>query len=90
MRLARALLPQLPRRSLDYVTHYFGVEIRARHRAMGDALATAHVLTRLLRVAEDRGATTWGGLTALLSKGSARARRRRSAWPRGVSVDPTL
>ena len=90
VRLARALLPQLPRRSLDNVTRYFGVDIRARHRAMGDALATAHVLTRLLRIAEDRGATTWGGLTALLAGGTSRGRRRRSAWPRGVSVDPTL
>lgn len=90
VRLARALLPQLPRRSLDSVTHYFGVEIAARHRAMGDALATGHVLTRLFRVAEDRGVTTWGGLSDLLSGRAPRVRRKRSAWPRGVSVDPTL
>lgn len=93
VRLARLLLPQLPRRSLDNVTHYLGVDIGARHRAAGDALATAHVLTRLLQVAEDRGATTWGALCRLLdgSRGGGRTRsRRRSAWPRGVSIDPTL
>lgn len=90
VRLSRALLPQLPRKSLDSVTHYFGVEISARHRAMGDALATAHVLTRLLRLAEDRGAETWGALSDLMSGRAPRVRRRRSAWPRGVSVDPTL
>jgi DNA polymerase III subunit epsilon len=90
VRLARALLPQLPRKSLDSVTHYFGVEIAARHRAMGDALATAQVLTRLLRIAEDRGASTWGALSELLAGRAPRVRRKRSAWPRGVSIDPTL
>ncbi|MEO7966722.1 MAG: 3'-5' exonuclease [Gemmatimonadaceae bacterium] len=90
VRLARALLPQLPRKSLDSVTQYFGVEIAARHRAMGDALATAHVLTRLIRIAEDRGATTWNALSDLLSGRAPRVRRKRSAWPRGVSIDPTL
>ncbi len=90
VRLARVLLPQLPRRSLDAVTHYFGIGIEARHRALGDALATAHVLVRLLRLAEDRGADTWRGLMALLARRSARSSRRRSALPRGVDVDPTL
>lgn len=90
VRLSRLLLPQLPRRSLDAVTHYFGIDIGARHRAAGDALATAHVLVRLLRLAEDRGATTWRELFALLHAGRARAPRRRSAMPRSVDIDPTL
>lgn len=90
VRMARTLLPQLPRRNLDSVTRYFGVEIAARHRAAGDALATAQVLTRLIRLAEDQGASTWGELTALLAAPSGAKRRRRSPWPRGVSVDPTL
>lgn len=90
VRLSRALLPHLPRRSLDAVTHYFGIDIGARHRAAGDALATAHVLLRLLQLAEERGATTWRGLMALLYRGHARTARRRSAMPRGVDVDPTI
>lgn len=90
VRLSRALLPQLPRRSLDAVTHYFGIDIGARHRAAGDALATAHVLLRLLQLAEERGASTWRELMALLQGGRARAARRRSALPRSVDIDPTL
>jgi len=90
VRLARHLLPQLPRRSLDAVTHYFGIDIGARHRAAGDALATAHVLVRLLRLAEDRGAVTWRELDALLHRGRSRTTRRRSAMPRGVDIDPTI
>ncbi len=90
VRLARALLPQLPRRSLDAVTHHFGIDIGARHRAAGDALATAHVLVRLLHLADERGVSTWRELLALLQGGRSRASRRRSALPRGVDVDPTI
>ncbi|MCC6931167.1 MAG: 3'-5' exonuclease [Gemmatimonadaceae bacterium] len=90
VRLARHLLPHLPRRNLDSVTHHFGIDIGARHRAAGDALATAHVLVRLLRLAEERGALTWRELDALLHRGRARTSRRRSAMPRGVDIDPTV
>ena len=90
VRLARTLLPHLPRRSLDAVTRYFGLDIGARHRAAGDALATAHVLTRLIGLAEAQGATTWRELTSLMQHGHTRTRTRHSAMPRGVDVDPTL
>lgn len=84
VRMARRLLPQLPRRSLDRVADYYGVEIAARHRAAGDAVATAEVLLALLRDAADRGATSWDALDALLTAPSAARRRRRrpSAMPR--------
>jgi DNA polymerase-3 subunit epsilon len=93
VRLARKLLPQLPRRSLDHVARYYGVEIGSRHRAGGDALATAQVLLRLLRDAADRGCATWPELESLLATPSAAhrrgGRRRRSAMPRPVDRDPT-
>ncbi len=85
VRLARRVLPQLPRRSLDHVTRHYGIEIGARHRAAGDAIATAEVLRRLLRDAADRGVTTWEELDMLLSRGTGGARRRRrSALPEPV------
>ncbi len=55
VRMSRRLVPQLRRRNLDVVTRHFGVEIHARHRAYGDALATARVLLRLLDEAAGRG-----------------------------------
>jgi DNA polymerase-3 subunit epsilon len=55
VRMCRRLVPQLRRRNLDVVTRHFGVEIHARHRAHGDALATARVLLRLLDEAAGRG-----------------------------------
>jgi len=91
VRLARRLLPQLPRRSLDVVARHYGVDIAARHRAAGDAVATAHVLLALLRDAADRGCETWESLDALLAA-AARSprRRRRSAMPAPVDRDPTV
>lgn len=90
VRLARRLLPQLRRRSLDYVADHYNVGIGARHRAMGDALATAHVLVGLLRDAESRGCTTWAELQQLLSTTTSTKRPRRpSALPTPVSLDTT-
>jgi DNA polymerase-3 subunit epsilon len=82
VKLARKLLPQLPRRSLDHVTRYYGVTIDARHRAAGDAIATAKVLLRLLADAQSRGLETWESLDAFLGAAAPRGRRRRSRLPR--------
>jgi len=67
MRLARRLLPDLPRRNLDTVSYHFGITIEGRHRAVGDAVAAARVLDRLVGVAKERGAVT---LADLLGVGS--------------------
>lgn len=71
MRLARRLLPDLPRRNLDTVTHHFGITIEGRHRAVGDAVAAARVLDRLLGVAKERGAVS---LADLMTGGRADGR----------------
>lgn len=85
VRLARQLLPELPRRSLDHVARHFGLEIEARHRAAGDAVATAHALGRMLRLAEREGVRTWAELEGLLAPAGQRRRtasdRRRRAFP---------
>ncbi len=53
--LARRLVPELHYRNLDSLTEHFEIPIHARHRAHGDALATARVLLRLLDRAENLG-----------------------------------
>ena len=55
VRLARRVLPQLRRRSLDHVARHYGVRNTARHRAGGDAMATAECLIHMLNDAADRG-----------------------------------
>jgi DNA polymerase-3 subunit epsilon len=92
VRLARVLLPQLRRRSLDHVTRYFGIDITARHRAAGDAEATARALLRMLRIAEGEGVSSWQALEARLSTATVRRRqsaadRRRRAFPHPVLED---
>ena len=82
VRLARRLLPHLRRRSLDQVAMHYGIRIEARHRAMGDAFATAQCLLRLLDDAGTRGLDTWSDLDRLMrARTGAAKRRRRSALP---------
>jgi DNA polymerase-3 subunit epsilon len=95
VRLARRLLPQLRSRSLDWVARHYGVEIPAgmRHRAAGDALATAHCLLRLLEDARGHGCDRWSELERFLASGGAVAKRRRGrrppAMPQPVDRDTT-
>ena len=55
VRLARGLLPRLRRRNLDALAQHYGIRIHARHRAHGDALATARILIRMLDEAARQG-----------------------------------
>ncbi|NIM51120.1 MAG: hypothetical protein GTN62_11030 [Gemmatimonadales bacterium] len=80
VRLARRLIPGLRSRGLDSVAAYFGVEITDRHRARGDALATARILQHLLARAEERGAVTLDDLREL----GRRGRRKKTALPTSV------
>lgn len=86
VRLSRRLLPQLPSRSLDGLASWFGLEIQSRHRALDDAVATAHVLIRLLDLLEDQGVTDWDGLQGMLRRRKPRASRRRRAKPRSMET----
>ncbi|HKP76797.1 MAG TPA: 3'-5' exonuclease, partial [Longimicrobiaceae bacterium] len=78
VRLARKLLPELPSRNLDSLANYFGVEIEHRHRALDDAVATAHILVRLLEMAEERGAGDWESLELVLRRRARRKKRKAS------------
>ena len=91
VKLARKLLPQLPRRSLDHVARYYGVDINGRHRAAGDALATAHCLLRMIDDLSDRGCESWSDLETLLGMPGTKRRttRRAPAMPTSVSRDTT-
>jgi len=89
VKMARRLVPQLSRRSLDHLSRFYGVENTARHRAGGDALATAKVFIRLLREARERGCETWHELDALLCIPARRRRRGRRAMPHYIDRDTT-
>jgi DNA polymerase-3 subunit epsilon len=85
VRLARRLLAHLPRRNLDSVAWHYGIEIESRHRALGDARATARVLQALLRDAErQHGIYSLDALQVWLATRAIAPRLRRSAMPRPV------
>jgi DNA polymerase-3 subunit epsilon len=91
VRLARRLLPQLRRRNLDSLANYYGIDNAARHRAGGDATATAQILLRLLDAATDRGCKTIEDLESLLGARTGRRKRSRRppALPHSVNDDAT-
>lgn len=52
-KLARRLLPHVPKASLDGLASHFSLAKSARHRALADAELTAAVLVRLVRLLEN-------------------------------------
>lgn len=84
LRMVRRFVPTLRHRNLDVVTRHFGVDVHARHRAHGDALATARVLLRLLDEARGRGLDDVASLEWYLRR---RSRRRGHRDPRQTSLN---
>ena len=53
-KLSSRVFSQLPRKALGQVCHHLGIKINGRHRAYGDARATAHLLIELLGLIGER------------------------------------
>ena len=83
VRMARRLVSRLRHRNLDELSRWFGIEIHARHRAYGDALATARVFLRLLDEAAGRGIDDLSTLEWYLK----RRRQRKRFDPNQYSLD---
>ena len=78
-RLARRVLPDLGRYDLDTLSARFGIANRWRHRALGDAEATARALLELIERAQmEHAVADVGDLLRLQALRRARARRRRA------------
>lgn len=52
LKLSRRLLTKTERKNVGALADYFNIPIENRHRALGDALATAHILNELMELAE--------------------------------------
>ena len=83
VRMCRRLVPALRHRNLDVLARHFGVVNHARHRAYGDALATARVLIRMLDEAAGRGIED----VATLSWYLRRRRQRKQFDPNQYALD---
>jgi DNA polymerase-3 subunit epsilon len=77
-KLARRIAPEVERTNLDALCAHFGIANPARHRALGDARATATLLIELLGLARRRhGIASVGELLDLQDAPLPRRRRRR-------------
>ncbi len=85
VKIARKLLSHLRRRNLDALAWHYDVPIIGRHRAGGDARATAQILVRMLADARRQDVDTWGQLMDLLQRPKPPA--FRSYLPQPVSVE---
>jgi DNA polymerase III subunit epsilon len=83
VKFARKLLPHLPRRNLDTLAWHYAVPILGRHRAGGDARATARVLQHMLADARRQDVDTWEQLQLLLKR--PRLTPARSYLPQPVT-----
>jgi len=75
VKLARKLLAHLRRRNLDALAWHYEVPIIGRHRAGGDARATAQILLRMFADARRQDVDTWDQLTSYLRKPKPRVIR---------------
>jgi len=77
-KLARRAFPEVGRYNLDHLSAHFGIGNRARHRALGDARATAQLLIEVLeRIRERDGVETVGELLDYQDRPIRRARGRK-------------
>ena len=81
VRMARRFVPEIRSRSLDALQHFFDVRNEARHRAYGDARATARVFRKLMFRVFDSGVGRWDELQQVLDAPKKRAKKKRSALP---------
>ena len=77
--LGRRLVPEVGRYGLDALSAHFGISNRARHRALGDARATGHLLLELLGRARDSGIRQVGGLMDLQARPPAKKQKKKRA-----------
>jgi DNA polymerase III subunit epsilon len=87
VRLARRLVKGVRSCGLDNLCRFFGFRNDARHRAAGDALVTAELLCRLLRLAREEGARTLQDLAIIEARRTGARRRKRRAMPTEPRAD---
>ncbi len=77
VQLARRVMPDLEKHHLDALADHFGFQVTERHRAAGDARATARVLLHLIDELAIRGVNTLGEARKFRARTDARPDHRQ-------------
>lgn len=88
LKLARRLITKAQKKNLGALSEYFGIKIKDRHRALGDAHATALILVELLGILEsEHDITTLDELLVFQNKTARQFKPPEKTWAR---VEPIL
>lgn len=84
--LSEIVAPNLPNTSLDTLAEWLGVEVEGRHNALGDALTTARVFSRMIPMLAEKGIQTLAQAErACLALTPRRDEEARAGWHEVVS-----
>lgn len=88
LKLARRLINKSQKKNLGALSEYFGIKIKDRHRALGDAHATALILIELLGILEsEHDISTLDELLVFQNKSARQFKPPEKTWQR---VEPIL
>jgi len=88
LKLARFLVPGLPRYRLASLAAHFGVRQVPNHRALSDAAATAEVFVRLLKLLRSAGVRSVGEAATLRSGARRRVKPQKQHLTDGIPNTP--
>lgn len=88
LKLARSLVPGLPRYRLASLASHFGVRQAPNHRALSDAAATAEIFIRLLKLLGSAGVRTIGEAATLRSGARRKVRPQKQHLANGIPNTP--
>jgi len=88
LKLARSLVPGLPRYRLASLAAHFGVRQAPNHRALSDAAATAEVFVRLLKLLRSAGVESVGEAATLRSGARGKVKPQKQHLADGIPNTP--
>jgi len=88
LKLARSLVPGLPRYRLASLATHFGIRQAPNHRALSDAAATAEVFLKLLKLLRSAGVSSVGEAAALRSGARGKVKPQKQHLADGIPTTP--
>jgi DNA polymerase III epsilon subunit family exonuclease len=71
VKLGHLLAPEAENRKLETLAKHFNIDLKDRHRALGDAMATAEIFLTYLKLLKEKGVETLSQLYFFMEKANA-------------------